>query len=388
MKLKVAFLDCVSHGDCAVITFTEKRRKACMVVDGGKTSASATALADYLKAEKIKKINLLVITHHDQDHIGGMLRFVKNQIALADRGKKFVRIMEYWGPMPSQERIPGYNPTAKYSSVDRTDAASWRQFIMLSLGENNKLFDLIDGLGVPIRHPSLADRPRNPFSSVKIDLIGPDIQIPGDQIKRKAFGATTRVSKGLPPIKTLDQLKEAISGNAQAMATEAKRYANNQSIVFRLRLARGSRKAKAWTFLFAGDSEQGAWDVMLSDKQVARKLPARVLKVSHHGSVNGITLKGVRKVKPVYSIISTGQEHGIPDEPVLGFLQKVKSDILCTQRNSKKVGKGGKITSACVDVKKAVCPAYNNNQSIVFELDTRKGVCKVSPASRACLKNW
>lgn len=387
MKLKVAFLDCVDHGDCAVITFTEKRSKKCIVVDGGWTKASAKALSDYLKAENVWNINLLVITHHDQDHIGGMLRFVKNQIALKDRNQKFVRIKEYWGPMPSQERIPSYSPTVMVASAERNDAASWRQFITLSLRENNELFDHIDAMGIPIRHPSLTARPRNPFSSVKIDLLGPDIQIPGDQIRHKAFATTTRISDGLPPIKTLDQLKEAISGNARAMAIEAKRHANNQSIVFRLRLAGGSSKARAWTFLFAGDAEQEAWGAMLDNKQVAKKLPARVLKVSHHGSVNGVTLKGVRKVKPTYSIISTGQKHGIPDEPTLVSLQKVKSKILCTQRNKKSENKG-KTISACIKVKKAVCPAYNNNQSIIFELDTRKGECKVSPSSRACLRKW
>ena len=47
MILTVAFLD-IFHGDCAVVTFEEKGRKACIVIDGGEKRDAARRLADYL----------------------------------------------------------------------------------------------------------------------------------------------------------------------------------------------------------------------------------------------------------------------------------------------------------------------------------------------------
>lgn len=382
MKLKVAFLNCVSHGDCIVITFTDRRRKACIVVDGGKSRSSAKALADYLVSQKVKSINLMVGTHIDEDHINGLKFFVGDQIKNKEAGKTFCKIKEYWGPMPSEGRQGGFNPTSFAEVGERTDAASWRRYIIQSVNQNNDLIDGLEVLGTSINHPSLGEIPRNPFTSVKIDLLGPDMQIPANQIKSSALATTALLSKGMP-IKTLAELVAAIDGNAEAMAIKAKRNANNQSIVFRLRLARGSKKAKAWTFLLTGDAEEEAWAEMLANSKVARKLRSRVVKLPHHGSTNGITLAGLKKVKPEYSVNQVGQLHGIPDKLTLQRVRRCKSAIMCTQRNA-----STKKTSACIGVRKAECPAYKNPQSIIFELDTSKGKCTINPASRACQKKW
>jgi hypothetical protein len=111
-----------------------------------------------------------------------------------------------------------------------------------------------------------------------------------------------------------------------------------------------------------------------------------VIKIPHHGSaLNGITEAGARKVKPKYSVNSVGQKHGLPDPETLSLLQDVGSSILCTQRNRSKKHK-----SACFKVSAGDCPARSKEKSrtICFTLDTKTGVCKITPTRRACRCDW
>ena len=222
MRLKVTFLDCVSHGDCTVITFTDRRRLACIVVDGGKTKSSAKALTDYLDSQNVRSISLMIGTHIDEDHINGLKWFVGDQVTNKNAGKQYCKIKEYWGPMPSEGHIGGFRPSSFVEMDQRTDAASWRQYVIQSVTQNDDLVDALVALGTTIKHPSLEDVPRNPFSSIKIDFLGPDMQIPANQIKSKALASAARISTGMP-ITTLAELVAAIEGNSKAMAIAAKR---------------------------------------------------------------------------------------------------------------------------------------------------------------------
>ncbi len=122
MDFDVAFLD-IGHGDCTVITFTEPdttspdgERRRCIVIDGGDEGNkgvqglqpdapnAAWRLAEYLKAREVRSIDLLIGTHIDADHIGGLLTFLKDHTAKTDgQGDYFWNnrvacIGQYWGP--------------------------------------------------------------------------------------------------------------------------------------------------------------------------------------------------------------------------------------------------------------------------------------------------
>ncbi|UCD58922.1 MAG: hypothetical protein JSV16_07390 [Candidatus Hydrogenedentota bacterium] len=388
MKLKVAFLNCRSHGDCTVITFKENGKDACIVVDGGKGTKGAGALFDYLHSKNISAIDLMVGTHIDSDHIDGLKHFAKNELKKKNQGKDYIEIKEFWGPTPSREHVPDIEPTSLASSAEK-GKFSWRRFVIQSVKQNDDLFEALQKLDVPILHPSLLEPPANPFSNVALELLGPDMQISADLIKKKALGLTTRASdkelkeKG-KRIKTIEDLKHALRINYEEMAIEAKRNANNQSIVFRLKPATGKASAKKWSFLFTGDAEEEAWEEMLANSAVKSHLRARVLKIPHHGSgANGITDKGAQKVKPEYSINMVGQEHGLPDKEPLELLQGLGSKLLCTQRNHSSSHK-----SACYRVPKSDCPAKGKPKTITFTVDTTTGNCKITPAGRACDHDW
>ena len=379
MVLKVSFLYCVSHGDCAVITFEENGDRKCIVVDGGKDSSSSKALRDHLDADGIEKIDLMVGTHIDSDHIEGLNQFLKEELRRKDRGDPYIPVGRFWGPVPSEDRVASISPAG--ASAGEVD---WQRYVIESVAQNDRLFDQLTKAGVKIFHPALDNQPENPFHSVAIEVLGPDTQIPADEIKSTALGLTTRGSRGSVEIRGLEDLRGAVSRNFEVMAMEADRTANNQSIVFRLAPAASMPPGcEPWTFLFPGDAGASAWETMLEDASVCGRLSARVLKVPHHGSRTGITSAAAQRVKPAYSIISVGQEHGLPDEDILQMVQSLESGILCTQRNS-----NSKKRSACYGVSGDECPAKGDPQTITFTIDTDAGTGAVAPSPRACQHSW
>ena len=383
MILKVAFLDCRGHGDCVVITFEEKGIPACIVIDGGEYTNSAKALAEYLGSQNVETIDLMVGTHIDQDHINGLKIFVQEQLEKKRNNDSYIEVKEYWGPMPSQENLSDIMPSLSPEMYESSDTMTWQNYVIKSVGQNDDLFSAVQELGASIKHPALDDIPDAPFEDVKIELLGPDTQIPADRITAKALGQTSSLDFN-GSISTLEELENAIATNYEQMAEEAKRNANNQSIVFKLSPAVGHAEAKKWTFLFTGDAEEESWKAMIGNTDVAAYLESRVLKIPHHGSAeNGITKNGAKKVKPVYSINSVGQKHGLPDKETLQLIQDEGSIIFCPQRNQSSSHK-----SACFSVPKSKCPAKDNPQDVIFSVNTINGNCTITPEGRQCLKKW
>lgn len=339
MILNVAFLD-VSHGDCAVVIFDETGRKACIVIDGGEDIKAARILSGYLKSAEVEVIDLLVGTHMDSDHIGGLICFLKDQSIKAghwNRGKeKYIR--NYWGPKPDLSWV-----APKLKNESKT-----MNFVIQSISQNHELHSLVEKHIFDIaniRYPSLQDPPPAIFHNIKLELMAPDIQVPDSEIQAKALSITnlpytqalSRKEVAISPESLkLNDLQKILAMNAEEMAKNADRDANNQSIVFKLTPVEGQEaSSKKWTFLFAGDAEKESWEIMRRMAEVRTNLPSRVLKVPHHGSINGIDEISLDTILPAYNIISVGQKHGLPDGQTLKTIGSAgESKIFCTERNN------------------------------------------------------
>jgi beta-lactamase superfamily II metal-dependent hydrolase len=383
MKMKIAFLNCISHGDCAVITFSENGKGRCIVVDGGEDKKAAGALTDHLRSENVRSIDLMIGTHIDQDHINGLKHFVNDQLKLKKDNKDYVPVLRYWGAKPSQELSADRVPSTAGLTGTPCEDFTWQDFVIQSVGQNDDLVEGLIELGTDLHYPSLEDLPSNPFENISLEVLGPDRQIAADQIKKKALGVKSSIELA-KPILTWKDLEAAVASNFEAMAKQAKRNANNQSIVFRLKPIVGKAAGKKWSFLFTGDAEEEAWDFMVADPRSRNRLKSKVLKIPHHGSaLNGITKTGAEKVNPDYSVNSVGQKHGLPDKGTLKLMKLQGCKILCTQRNSNSHHK-----SACYAVAAVRCPAKGKKKTICFIVDTTKGTCKITPKGRACKKAW
>lgn len=85
-SMEVHFID-VGQGDCILIKTPEDKT---ILIDGG-TPESGEKIVDFLKEQQIKNINLLVVTHPDIDHIGGLPAVIKSTKVdkILDSGKLY-----------------------------------------------------------------------------------------------------------------------------------------------------------------------------------------------------------------------------------------------------------------------------------------------------------
>jgi beta-lactamase superfamily II metal-dependent hydrolase len=405
MILNVAFLD-VFHGDCAVITFDEGGRKACIIIDGGEKQDAAARLAAYLKHEKVEVIDLLVATHIDADHVNGLVKFLEGE---SDRPNDWNRgvgkcILHYWGPKPD----PNWKPLSKKKpagGLPRTPRTAAREFVIQSVQQNQDLSRLV-GVHIVdkdnIRYPSLEDMPPGDiFTGVDIQLLAPDTQIFDSAIQAKAL---TVVNPGPLPTSasgkrlTLPDVRRILADTNEAMARIANRNANNQSIVIKLVPREGQKSGSSrWSFLFSGDAERESWEMMRGITNARNKLRSKVLKLPHHGSyLAGIDETSYEMIKPKYNIVSVGQKHGLPDGQTLNMVKKKKGrKLFCTERNNSSSHPGPCNQAACVRAKNSdfrsirfIIDTDSGEENIeTFTINTRTGDIEGRPDTVWCLEN-
>ncbi len=66
--IRVTFFD-IGQGDCALIEFDDGRE---MLIDGGQPGNVDFSVVPYLQARGLKRIDAVVMTHSDADHVGGL----------------------------------------------------------------------------------------------------------------------------------------------------------------------------------------------------------------------------------------------------------------------------------------------------------------------------
>jgi competence protein ComEC len=73
-QLKVVFFD-VGQGDAILISVPGERH---LLVDGGEAGAYTRVLLPYLQAQGIRTLDLVVVTHAHEDHLGGIVRLLED----------------------------------------------------------------------------------------------------------------------------------------------------------------------------------------------------------------------------------------------------------------------------------------------------------------------
>ncbi|AWM13902.1 hypothetical protein DI487_08525 [Flavobacterium sediminis] len=87
------------HGDCILIKHVKENCEVNILIDGGTASTF-----DYsLKKELVntKSIDLIILTHIDSDHIGGLIRFFKNSII------EKIEVKQIWVNFPDIIEVSG-----------------------------------------------------------------------------------------------------------------------------------------------------------------------------------------------------------------------------------------------------------------------------------------
>lgn len=255
--LTLHFID-VGQGDCTFIQFPDGKN---MLIDGGSETA-AESVIEYLDGLKIAKIDLVLATHSDADHIGALPAvFEKYEIAYC------LRPMIYYSGAKSVRLSGGFNLSPLADSAFSCETDYYFNF----LNAVNK-----EGCG---------------WSFFNKDSDFSQTFTYGDLEGKYSFDFFTPVSD----VRYISY-------------TEANDYSPL------CMLAYGD-----FSIMFTGDAEEYTEKEFLNYYKSKPYPDVNLLKVGHHGSAYSTSIDFVNAINPEYAVISCGKDnvYGHPSSTVL-----------------------------------------------------------------------
>ena len=326
-------------GDCLLLHFGTKAKPGLVMIDGGPTGVYRQHLeprlleikrARGLDRQQPLPVDLLMISHVDDDHIRGILDLTTEMKAVPDGQPRLVRVLRLWHN--SFDDIIGKDPkeltaavTAQFGPAsldgDLPDDAS------VDSDEDEEVIG--DSLKV-LANIEQGHRLRGDAQALRFQLPKKLILAGKDEIKLESLSF---VVAG-PMQAELKKLQEdhdkwlaerkAKGGSAESAlaAYVDESVANLSSIVV---LARSGGKS----MLLTGDARG---DKMLTGLETVGLLKSGgsvhvdILKVPHHGSARNLKTEFFRRVTADHYVFSGNGEHGNPDREALEMLFEARPD--------------------------------------------------------------
>lgn len=309
-------------------------------------------LKDVEKELKGKPLDLYVMTHDHLDHVQGLF-FCSNKYDL-DLNVNYSWITAsaegdaYYQKFPDAEREKKkfkamFEDVEKYFQLS---AAEKSMQVQALLANNNprsteQCVDYVKKLAKKkTSYVFRGSKPEHPFKEAKFEILAPEedtseyygkfqpIHLGVSDVK-VGNKTTSVIAESIPPsgvdagafFNLVDARKNGLFDNLLAID----KAANNVSVVFTM-------EWRGYRFLFCGDAEQKSWKTI--EKNAKNKLnPIHFLKVSHHGSSNGLPIinvldhllpKNSPDGKQRFAAVSTcvGAYNGVPHEETLGVLKE------------------------------------------------------------------
>ena len=325
-------------GDCLLLHFGSQAKPGLVMIDGGPANVYQPFLKPRLleirKARKLDKqaplpVDLLMVSHVDDDHIQGILDLTREM--LASKLAPLVRAFSFWhnsfddivGNTPKELTAAvtaqfgaaslsgGLPPDVSIDSSESPEVTRASLQVLASIEQGHRLRGDAETLGYP----------RNPEFDGKLILAG-------KQPVTVADGLTfTVVGPMLPEVKALQKkhdewLKTQKDDNPEESlaAYVDKSVPNLSSIVV---LAKSGGK----TILLTGDARG---DKILQGLELAGALKkggsidVDVLKVPHHGSSNNLDNDFFQRIRAAHYVFSGDGEHGNPERESLEMLFKAR----------------------------------------------------------------
>jgi len=296
LKNKITFLP-VNNGDAIFISINNFT----ILIDGG-FSNTYTTLKRFFNTNQINNIDLLILTHSDRDHIGGIISLIK---------EKKIDLKEIW--FNSYDKLSQlFNNGEKNTSKDipignENDEVSYARAKRLSklLDEENQEYKII--------YTDKFENSKHCIGELKFTFLSPtknnlfdlyeNWSIEDDKKNKIESSATIR------DIETIEEYANKIEKCSPDNSLQ-----NGSSIAFIL-----SYQDKK--FLFLGDAHINV--IVDSLKSIGfnttdNKLIVDFVKLSHHGSSSNICQDFLNIVETNKYIISTnGKSHNHPDMETL-----------------------------------------------------------------------
>lgn len=268
------------NGDCILIkTYTLNNKEFIILIDGGTSSTFDYSLKKELK--EITKIDLLILTHIDSDHIGGLIKLFKNSIIDS------IEIKEIWVNHP------------ELIHINSGELISFKQ------GDTLKKLILEKKPNAKIRNISNEDSVIN-FFGIKLTILSPNKEILNVLYEnwKKIEQQTPQGNENIALksiINTYDiNLKELNNIDFKPNKSIEDDVVNASSISFIL-------TCPDKTILLLADSraEVIEKEIKALGYTTINKLPCDYLKISHHGSKNNTSNNLLELINCSNFIIST-----------------------------------------------------------------------------------
>jgi len=327
-------------GDCLLLHFGTKREPGLVMIDGGPGNVYAPhlrpRLLDIKRARKLDNnqplpVDLLMVSHVDDDHIRGILDLTRDMIAT--KQAPLVRVMSFWhnsfddivandaagltaavaaqfGPASLAGELPA---DVAVDSEEEGDVVVDALKVLASIEQGHRLRGDAERLGFPL----------NPEFDGKLILAGKK----GVPV---AEGLTFTVAGPMKPdVKKLQekhekwlnaQQKTKKSAGAALAAYVDESVPNLSSIVV---LAKSGGKS----ILLTGDARG---DKILKGLELSGVLKpggtihVDVLKAPHHGSSNNVERDFFERITADHYVFSGNGEHGNPERETLEMLFSVR----------------------------------------------------------------
>lgn len=302
-----------SYGDCIFLSIKRNDSEYNILIDGGlastyynvkdkrKPKGPLKILLDELKAEG-RRIDLLVVTHIDDDHIGGIYKWFEKDFPY----NTFVK--QVW----LNDDIQINEKTSLDNSV--SNAVS----VLKKLKDNGVVYknDIVNGVVQT-----------NDFCTIRVIAPKTDYRnIVAQKMAASLNNAACVDETQLPDIK--DMIKQ--KWTMMKLSDE-----NKSSIAFELETWDGVK------MLLLGDAEYEVYmdGIRNFHKRINGRREYEVVKLSHHGSKNNFHPDILNIIHSKYYVVSSdGKKFGHPDKEVLAqIVDKTDSCILFNYESRKRV---------------------------------------------------
>lgn len=354
----------VGHGDCFALKWEPTTGDPSVVVIDGGPQGGGLKLDAALRSLDTNKINLMVLSHTDADHVDGLLEYAR----LGTRPL----IERYWGPcLPAFERH-------RWLFADRVQrgldvAASLEREIggeaVISWPLEHASWDSDDG-GLRIRVLSPAGR------LIERLLVGADADAlfleqpmpiawlldpnPDDGLEdayadlRAAIASAevdpTRVPADLPPSRVIAGRKALAAEAARDFGIDPEFFGNSvlndTSLVLLVEVDLGGAPKR---MLFTGDLQ--TFTYLIANYPMG--LGLEMAKAPHHGSRShlGGKLGAYDEVwqwlRPRAVLVSAGGKHGLPKSDFRNAVLRSGASLFCACRRGKEILIGSQVESSC-----------------------------------------
>ncbi len=306
-KMEIKMLK-AGNGDCIVICHVDQEGKRHnVVIDGGAASAFHKGIENELKKinSEDEGIELMILTHADDDHIGGLIKFFEKNM------NKDINIKSVWYNSPrvmANIFCTDYDERNDLKLLQSSKDHSYKQAVSLEkmLEEKNLINKQL--IYCDIKPVQVGD--------MQLDILSPNI----DQLDKLNRQWRKETYSDKDHARIMGDHLRSIQDLLENRESRDTSIVNNSSIALLLTY-------KGESVLLLGDADPVTITESLRKRGYSKdnKISIKYTKLSHHGSKFNTSYDLLKIIKCSNYLISTnGSRHAHPDKETLAKIIKLK----------------------------------------------------------------